>query len=192
MEPPQAHDDDTNFIATTSQQTHSREMLSFGTTSRFLSPPAGKMFSNHWTETELLPLLTRYYGPHLPADHDWLDDLRRAEWNEPHHTPSYPLQDPLFVERIRLTLANPGKALQERPTLVENVVRDRMLTIRLLIRKYTEVLEDEGVEMPLASLGTEVREELRGDYETAGAMDVLVTGLFVKEVGAVLKVEEEG
>ncbi|KAF2263038.1 hypothetical protein CC78DRAFT_291415 [Lojkania enalia] len=166
-------DDKSNFTASISAQFKSRELDAFRRQSRF-DPSTQQMIDHGWANTELIPFLRQAYGERLGDCHDWWEDLRVAQFKEPHHMPDYPVADPVFIERLRLALVAPNGS--KRPSLVVTVAEDRLLTIRLLIRRYVM----HGGAFLLASLPLRIRPGMEREVREATEADTNISALFVE------------
>ena len=90
---------DNDYIGTPSAEFQSRELdsyddLIYEKSPRFRRATDTPMFSHEWANMELIPFLKIGYSKRaeIGADHDWWDDLRRAEVIEPAHMVSLSAQ----------------------------------------------------------------------------------------------------
>ncbi|KAF2119569.1 hypothetical protein BDV96DRAFT_348688 [Lophiotrema nucula] len=178
-------DSDSNFTATSSQRFQARELEGFTARSRFDNPSTTPMINPDWAKDELIPFLKRAYGQAVNKDHSWEDDLRKAEIIEPQNMPDYPVDDEIFIERLRLALIAPDAVKQG--TRVANIAKDRMLTIRLLVRRHV-MYEGPFGWLQLVSVAPVVRPELEDEVRVAEETDKQLTSLFA---GELTKMEEQ-
>ncbi|KAF2662078.1 hypothetical protein K491DRAFT_773626 [Lophiostoma macrostomum CBS 122681] len=167
-------DNDGNYVGTLSQEFRSRELEAFGSISRF-RPESARMFDDEWRDNELVPLLRIAYStrPEIGVHFDFQNDLDWAELIEPwHQPPQYPVEDPIFIERLRLALADPESV--RRPSRIAGITDNMLLTIRLLVRRYSLF----GGAYRLASLGNKIRVDMAEAVAEAEETEILVGGLF--------------
>lgn len=185
--------DEDDYTGTTTEEFQSREFDAFkeaitNSEPRFTHPYT-EMFSTEWASNELIPFLQKVYGnrSRIVAEYGWWWMLERAEWIEPKHMvsncfykfcyarslkgckPNYPIDDPVFVERLRLALVSSGSA--PRPSLVRSVAENVELTVRLLIRRC----KCHGGPFRLASLPDSVRPEMAEEVRVADYADRIRT-----------------
>jgi hypothetical protein len=89
--------------------------------------------------------------------------------------PQYPVEDPVFVERLRLALADPESV--RWPSRIASITDDMLLTIRLLVRRYSLY----GGAYRLASLGKKIRPKMAEAVAEVEEAERLVEGLFSGE-----------